>query len=196
MCPRLGYYKQCLLWTLGCMYPSELEFPLDIGIWPGVGLLDQLLLSGQVVSNSLWPRGLPHARLRCPSLSPRVWPNSCCLNQCCHPTTSSSVTLFSFCLQFFPASGFFPQWISCLHHVIKVLEFQFQHQPFQWVLEVDFLYTRLAWSPCSPGDSKESFPAPQFEIINSFGALHSLWFSSHIHTWLLERPYPWVYGPL
>ena len=80
----------------------------------------------------------------------------------------------------FPSIRFFFQWVSCSHHVVKVLEFQFQHQPFQGVLEVDFLYTWLARSPCSPGDSKESFPAPQFEIINSFGALHSLWFSSHI----------------
>ena len=44
----------------------------------------------------------------CPSPSPRVCPSSCPLNQWCHPTISSSVALFSFCLQSFPASGSFP----------------------------------------------------------------------------------------
>ena len=43
-----------------------------------------------------------------PSSSPRVWPSSCPLNQLCHPTISSSVTLYSTCLQSFPGSGSFP----------------------------------------------------------------------------------------
>ena len=58
--------------------------------------------------NSLWPHGLQHTRLPCPSLSPRVCSNSCPLSQYCHPTISSSVVPFSFCLQSFPASGSFP----------------------------------------------------------------------------------------
>ena len=48
------------------------------------------------------------ARLPCPSLSPRVCPNSCPLSRWCHPTISSSVVLFSSCLHSFPASGSFP----------------------------------------------------------------------------------------
>ena len=53
--------------------------------------------------------GLQHARLHCPSPSPRVCPSSHPLNQWCHPTiSSSSATLFSFGLQSFPASGSFP----------------------------------------------------------------------------------------
>ena len=52
--------------------------------------------------------GLQHARLPCPSLSPSVCSNSCPLNQWCHPTISSSVIPFSSCLQFFLASGSFP----------------------------------------------------------------------------------------
>ena len=63
------------------------------------------LFSCSVVSDSLWPCGLQHARPPCPSLSPGVCPSSCPLNQWCPPTISSSVTLFSFCLQSFPASG-------------------------------------------------------------------------------------------
>ena len=55
----------------------------------------------------LWPHGLQHARVPCPSWSPRVCSNSCPLSQWCHPTISSSVVPFS-CLQSFPASGSFP----------------------------------------------------------------------------------------
>ena len=65
------------------------------------------LFSDQVVSHSLWLHGLQHTRLLCPPLSPGVCPSSCPLNQWCHPTISSSVTLLSFCLQSFPASGCF-----------------------------------------------------------------------------------------
>ena len=60
------------------------------------------------MSNSLWPRGLQHARLPFASLSPRVCSNSCPLSQWYHPTISSSVDPFSSCPQSFPASGSFP----------------------------------------------------------------------------------------
>ena len=56
------------------------------------------------MSNSLWPHGLQHARLPCPSLSPRVCSNSCSLSWWCHATISSSVTPFSSCPQFFLAT--------------------------------------------------------------------------------------------
>ena len=57
---------------------------------------------------TLWPTGLQHTRLPCPSLSPRVCSNSCPSSWWCHPTISSSVTPFSSCPQSFPASGSFP----------------------------------------------------------------------------------------
>ena len=60
-----------------------------------------------VVSNSLWPHGQQHARLPCPSPSPRACSNSCPLSQWYHPTILSSVIPFSSCLQSFPASGSF-----------------------------------------------------------------------------------------
>ena len=59
-----------------------------------------LLFSLSVVSDSVWPHWLQHARLPCPSPSPGVCSNSCP----CQPTISSSVVLFS-CLQSFPGSG-------------------------------------------------------------------------------------------
>ena len=66
-----------------------------------------LLLSCSVVSNSLWPHGLQHTRLPCPSLAPRTCTNSYPLSRWCHPTISSSVIPFSSCPQSFPASGSF-----------------------------------------------------------------------------------------
>ena len=65
--------------------------------------------SRSVVSDSLWPHGLQHAGLPCPS--PKTlgaWSNSCPLSQWCHPAISSSVVPFSSCPQSFPASGYFP----------------------------------------------------------------------------------------
>ena len=60
-----------------------------------------------VMSDSLQPHGLQHARLPCPSLTPGVYSNSCPLNWWCHPTISSFVIPFS-CLRSFPVSGSFP----------------------------------------------------------------------------------------
>ena len=56
----------------------------------------------------LWPQGLQCSSLPWPSLSPRVWSNSCPLSQWCHPTIPSSVTPFSSCPQYFPALESFP----------------------------------------------------------------------------------------
>ena len=66
-----------------------------------------LLFSRSVVSDSLPPHGLQHARLPCPSPAPGACSNSCLLIQWCHPTISSSVLPFSSCPQSFPASGSF-----------------------------------------------------------------------------------------
>ena len=60
------------------------------------------------MSDSLQPYGLQHARLLCPSLSPRVCSDSCPLRPWCYLSISSSATSFSFCLQSFPASRSFP----------------------------------------------------------------------------------------
>ena len=84
--------------------------------------------SHSVVSNSLQPRGLQHARSPCPSPTPGVYSNSCPLSWWCHPTISSSVIPFSFCLQSSQHHGLFKR-VSSSHQVTKVLEFQLQHQP-------------------------------------------------------------------
>ena len=70
--------------------------------------LSSVQFSRSVVSNSLQPHRLQHARLPCPSPTPGVYSNSCPLSQWCHPTLSSSVDPFFSHLQSFPASGSFP----------------------------------------------------------------------------------------
>ena len=64
--------------------------------------------SRSVVSDSLQPHELQHARPPCPSPTPGVYPNSCPSSQWCHPAISSSVVPFSSCSQSLPASGSFP----------------------------------------------------------------------------------------
>ena len=72
------------------------------------------------------PQGLQHARLPCPSPTLRACSNSCPWSQWCHQTISSSVIPFS-CPKLSQHQGLF-KWVSSLHHVAKVLEFQLQHQ--------------------------------------------------------------------
>ena len=69
-------------------------------------------------------------------------------------------------LNLFQHQGLF-KWVSSSHQVAKVLEFQLQHQYFQWIFRTDFLYNWLIWFPCSPRHSQESSPTPQFKSINS-----------------------------
>ena len=130
-------------------------------------------------SDSLWPHGLKHAWPPCPSPTPGDYSNSCPLSWWCHPVISSSVVCFSSHLQSFPASGSFPLSWS-LHQVAKELELQLQHQSFQWIFWVDFLYDWLVGSPCRSRLSQESSPKPQFKSINSLALsfLSPLWVHS------------------
>ena len=79
-----------------------------------------------------------------------------------HPLSSPSPPAFNLSQH----QGLF-KWVSSSHQVAKVLEFQLQHQSFQRIFMTYFLQDRLIGSLCSPGDSKESFPTPQFKSINS-----------------------------
>ena len=79
-----------------------------------------------------------------------------------HPLSSPSLPAFNLSQH----QGLF-QWISSSHQMAKVLEFQLQHQSFQWTPRTDLLQDGLVGSPCSPRDSQESSPTPQFKSINS-----------------------------
>ena len=126
-----------------------------------------LQFSCSVVSNSLRPHEPQHTRPPCPAPTPGVHSNSRPLSQWGHPTISSSVVPFSSRPQSFPASGALFKRVSSSHQVAKVLEFQLQHQSFQWTPRTDLLQNGLVGSPCSPTDSQESSPTPQFKSINS-----------------------------
>ena len=59
------------------------------------------------------------------------------------------------------------QWVISSHQVDIVLELQFQHQSFQWIFRIAFLYNWLVRYSCCPKDSQESSPTPHFKSINS-----------------------------
>ena len=95
-------------------------------------------ISGSVVSRSLWPHESQHARPPCPSPTPGVHSNSRPSSQWCLPAILSSTTPFSSCPNPFQHQRLF-QWVNCSHEVAKVLEFQLQHQYFQWTPRTDLL---------------------------------------------------------
>ena len=92
--------------------------------------------SRSVMSNSLRPHEPQHARPPCPSPTPGVYSTSCPSSRWCHPAISSSVVPFSSFPQSLQHQGLF-QWVNSSHQVAKVLEFQLQHQPFQWTHRTD-----------------------------------------------------------
>ena len=130
--------------------------------------------SHSVMSDSLRLHKLQHTRPPCPSPTPRVHPKPCPLSQWCHPNISSSVFPFSSCLKSFPASGSFPmsQLFASGGQSIGV-------SASASVLQMNTQdWSSLGWtgqSPCSPRDSQESSPTPQFKSINSsaLSFLHS-----------------------
>ena len=121
----------------GCSVMSDSLQPH--GLQPGFPVLHHLLELAQI--HVLW-------------VSDAIQPS--------HPLSSPSSPVFSLSQH----QGLL-QWISSLDQVVKVLELQLQHQSFQWIFRADFLEDWLLWSPCSPRDSQESSPIPQFKSINS-----------------------------
>ena len=126
-----------------------------------------------------------------PSLSTEVCPNSYPLSQWCHPTISSSVTHFS-CPQFSPASGsipvsqHFPSGGQSIGASASVLPKNIQG----WFPLGLTVLTSLLFRGLSIVFSNTTFHKHQF-----FSSQPSLWFNSHIHAWLLEKPQSWLYGP-
>ena len=98
------------LQTVYCLsHHGSSDFPKGTdNLWSaGRVKFSSVQFSHSVVSDSLWPHGLQHARPPCPSPTPGVYPNSCPLSWWCHPTISSSIVPFTSCPQSFPASGSF-----------------------------------------------------------------------------------------
>ena len=149
--------------------------------------------SRSVVSNSLWHHGLQHARLPCPSPTPRARSNSCPLSWWCHPTISFSVVPFSSCLQSFLASGSFlrsqfsPSGGQSIGASASVLPMNIQDwSPLGWTGWISLQSKGLSGVLSNTTVQKHQF----------FSGQLSLWFSSHMHTWLLLKPWLRLYGYL
>ena len=115
---------------------------------------------------TLRPQGLQHARLPCPSPAPRAYSNSCPLSQWCHPTISSSIVPFSSCLQFFPASGYFPRsqfFASGGQSIAASASASVLPMNIQDWFPLEF----TGWISLQSKGLSRSSPAPQFKIINS-----------------------------
>ena len=164
--------------TLGNIFPQHFAFFANLSF-----LLFSVQFSRSVVSNSLQPHGLEHARPPCPSPTPGVYSNSCPSSRWCHLTTSSSIVPFSSCLQFFSASGSFPmsQFFASGGQSIGV-------SASASVLPMNIQdWFPLGWtgSPSSSRDSQESSPTPQFKSINSsaLSILYSPTLTSKYYDW-------------
>ena len=128
--------------------------------------ISSVQFSCSVMSDSLQPHGLQHARPPCTSPTPRVYPNSCPLSRWCHPTISSSVVPFSSCPQSFPASRSFQmsQFLASGGQSIgvsastSVLPMNTQDwSPSEWT----------GWISLQSKGLSKVFSTPQFKSINS-----------------------------
>ena len=136
----------------------------SIAIWTLLLAISSVQFSRSVMSNSAMPwiaarqatLSITNSRSSLGLMSIKsVMPSSDLI--LCHPllllpSIPPSISLF--------------QWVNSLHEVAKVLEFQLQHQSFQRTSRTDLLQNGLVGSPCSPSDSQESSPTPQFKSIN------------------------------
>ena len=154
-----------------------------------------LLFICSVMSNSLWSHGLQHTRLPCHSPFPRTYSNSCPLSGWCHPTISSSVIPFPPCLQSFPASGSFlrSQFLASggqsngASASASLLPVNTQGWFPSGLTALNFLKSKgLLRVSSNITVQKHQFFRAQPLLLSKY----------HIHTWLLEKPYLWLYRPL
>ena len=157
------------------------------GLLNSVQSLSHVRLSRSVVSDSLRPQELQHARPPYPSPTPRVHSDSCPLSQWCHPALSSSVVPFSSCPQSLPASGSFPMsqlfaWggqsigVSASPSVLPMNTQGWS--PSEWT----------GWYSLQSKGLSRVFSNTTVQKHQFFGTQFSSQSNSHIHTWPLEKP--------
>ena len=178
---RLIEPKKTLVWNISVtekwihMFSSECS------------LFSSVQFSSSVVSDSLWPHELQHARPPCPSPTPGVHSNSCASSQWCHPAILSSVIPFSSCPQSLPASESFPM-----------------SQPFAWGGQSTGVsapasfppkksqgWSAIEWTGWISLQSKGHsgvFSNTTVQKHQFFGTQLSSQSNSHIHTWPQEKP--------
>ena len=136
--------------------------------------------------SSLWLHALRRSTLPHPSLSPRVCSNFCLLSQWCHWTISSSVTLFLLAFN-----------LSSIRIFSNELAL-----PIRWPKYWSFSFSirvvcfRIEWFDLAVHGTPRIFSSTTVQKDQFFISQLSLWSSSHICTWLLEKPVVWIYGPL
>ena len=150
--------------------------------WDFIQHSSSVQFSCSVVSDSLRPHEQQHARPPCPSPTPGVHPNPCPLSRRCHPTISSSVILFSSCLQSFPAPGSFQMsqlfaWDGQSIGVSasgSVLPMKIQDWfPLRWTCLISWQSRGLSRVFLSTRVQKHKF----------FSAQPFYWSNVHIHLW-------------
>ena len=156
-------------------------------VYTNQNVFSSVQFSHSVVSNSLRPHEPQHARPPCPSPTPGAHPNSCPLNRWCHPTISSSVVPFSSCPQSLPTSRSLQmsQLFTSGGQSIGV-------SASTSVLPVNTQdWSPLGWTGWIFLQSKGFLRVFSNTTVQKhwfFGAQHSLYSNSHIHTWPLEKP--------
>ena len=157
--------------------------------------LASVQFSRSVVSDSLWPHESQHSRPPCPSPSPGVHWDSRPSSRWCHPAISSSVVPFSSCPQSLPASQSFPMsqlfaWGGQSTGVSASASFLPTNSqgwsPSEWTGWISLQSKGLSRVFCNTTVQKYQFFSTQLSSQSN----------SHIHTWSLEKPQPWLDGPL
>ena len=151
--------------------------------------------SNSIVSDSLWPHGLQHTRLSCPSPTPGACSNSCPLSQWCHPTISSSAVPFSSHLQSFPASGSFPR-SQLFGSGGQSIEASVSASVLPMNIQDRFPLGLTGLISLLSKELSSIFYSTTIWNHQFFRAQPSLRCNSYIRTWLLEKPQHWLDGPL
>ena len=160
-------------------------------------MFSSVQFSRSVMSNSLRPHELQHARPPCPSPTPGVHPNSCPLSRWCHPAIASSVVPFSSCPQTLPASESFPMsqlftWggqnigVSALASVLPKNTQDWSL--LEWTGWISLQSKRLSRVFSNTTVQKHQLFGTHIQLSSQS--------NSHIHTWPLEKPQPWLDRPL
>ena len=146
--------------------------------------MNSVQFSRSVMSNSLWPHGLQHARLPCPSPNPGACPNSCPLSQWYHTIISSSIIPFSSCLQSFPALWYFPVsqlFASGGQNIGASASASVIPMNIQGWFSLEW----TGWISLQSKGLSIVFSNTTVQKHQFFDVQLSLWFKSHIPTWKL-----------
>ena len=164
----VGLVRSLQPWEILLIYCSSVQF------------------SHSVMSHSLRPHESEHARPPCPSPTPGACSDTCPSSRWCHPTNSSSVIPTS-CLQSFPASGSFPMsqsFVSGGQSIgVSALASVLPMNTQGW-----FPLGLIGLISLKSRGIPRVFSSSTARRHQLFGAQPSLWSSSYIHTWLLEKP--------